>query len=211
MIPFHQRLLLERRILQSSQGPQQLPMNAPSLPEDQQRQRMQMYLLLQQQLPSQTFQDVAFMPPTNLASSSESDRLRVIRMLVANEQERALKRRYEEIQLVAAQRASAFSGLSAHTGRPPQVVREETVSFGARASPAPIVSTQASPFEQQDQAEDKKKNKQTSTKKPLRKKDTKWLATLEQLKEYKREHGDCIVPRGYTLNPRLASWVAEQR
>jgi hypothetical protein len=44
-----------------------------------------------------------------------------------------------------------------------------------------------------------------------RKKDSKWLETLEQLKRYKAEHGDCIVPRGYSSNPRLASWVAEQR
>ena len=40
-----------------------------------------------------------------------------------------------------------------------------------------------------------------------KKKDEKWLATLEELKSYKAEHGDCIVPRGYIENPRLASWV----
>jgi hypothetical protein len=50
------------------------------------------------------------------------------------------------------------------------------------------------------------------TRKPRRKMDTKWIATLEELKAYKDLHGDCIVPRGYDLvNPRLASWVAEQR
>jgi hypothetical protein len=43
------------------------------------------------------------------------------------------------------------------------------------------------------------------------KKDSKWLTTLEELKEYKKENGDCVVPRGYALSPRLASWVAEQR
>lgn len=43
------------------------------------------------------------------------------------------------------------------------------------------------------------------------KKDTKWLQMLEELKEYKAKHGNCIVPRGYAPNPRLASWVAEQR
>lgn len=41
--------------------------------------------------------------------------------------------------------------------------------------------------------------------------DGKWMSTLDDLKAYKRDHGDCIVPRGYTKNPRLASWVAEQR
>ena len=43
------------------------------------------------------------------------------------------------------------------------------------------------------------------------KKDTKWLNMLEELKAYKTKHGNCIVPRGYSPNPRLASWVAEQR
>ena len=43
------------------------------------------------------------------------------------------------------------------------------------------------------------------------KKDTKWLLMLEELKDYKSKYGNCIVPRGYAPNPRLASWVAEQR
>jgi hypothetical protein len=48
-------------------------------------------------------------------------------------------------------------------------------------------------------------------KRKSKKKDTKWLVTLGELKKYRQAHGDCIVPRGYALNPRLASWVAEQR
>ncbi|KAI2512223.1 hypothetical protein MHU86_2099 [Fragilaria crotonensis] len=43
------------------------------------------------------------------------------------------------------------------------------------------------------------------------KRDTKWLASYEEILQYKDEYGDCIVPRGFPLNPRLASWVAEQR
>ena len=43
------------------------------------------------------------------------------------------------------------------------------------------------------------------------KKDTKWLNMLEELKSYKAKYGNCIVPRGYSPNPRLARWVAEQR
>jgi hypothetical protein len=43
------------------------------------------------------------------------------------------------------------------------------------------------------------------------KKDVRWMESLAQLVAYKEEHGDCIVPRGYAPNPRLASWVAEQR
>jgi hypothetical protein len=44
----------------------------------------------------------------------------------------------------------------------------------------------------------------------LAKKDAKWLTMLQKLKDYKSEHGDCIVPRGY-VDSKLASWVAEQR
>lgn len=40
---------------------------------------------------------------------------------------------------------------------------------------------------------------------------TKWLSSLQELKLYKQKYGDCIVPRGYSANPKLASWVAEQR
>jgi hypothetical protein len=42
-------------------------------------------------------------------------------------------------------------------------------------------------------------------------KDVRWISNLDVLRQYKEEHGDCIVPRGYSSNPRLASWVAEQR
>jgi len=51
-----------------------------------------------------------------------------------------------------------------------------------------------------------KKPRQTKNKQ-----DTRWLSSYQELKEYKDEYGDCIVPRGFPLNPRLASWVAEQR
>lgn len=43
-------------------------------------------------------------------------------------------------------------------------------------------------------------------------KEKRWLEVLERLKAYKEEFGDCIVPRGYSDDPRLASWVcAEER
>ncbi|KAI2512226.1 hypothetical protein MHU86_2102 [Fragilaria crotonensis] len=43
------------------------------------------------------------------------------------------------------------------------------------------------------------------------KRDTKWLASYQEILQYKDDYGDCIVPRGFPLNPQLASWVAEQR
>lgn len=39
----------------------------------------------------------------------------------------------------------------------------------------------------------------------------KWNSMFEELKKYKQTYGDCIVPRGFPLNPKLASWVSEQR
>jgi len=54
-------------------------------------------------------------------------------------------------------------------------------------------------------------NRNASSSQKPRKKNSKWLATFNVLKKYKEENGDCIVPRGYSLNPKLASWVAEQR
>lgn len=36
-----------------------------------------------------------------------------------------------------------------------------------------------------------------------------WLAFYNELVEYHRACGDCLVPRGYLASPKLASWVAE--
>ena len=38
-----------------------------------------------------------------------------------------------------------------------------------------------------------------------------WLQRLEELKEYKAYHGDCMVPTGFDSNPQLAKWVDAQR
>ena len=40
--------------------------------------------------------------------------------------------------------------------------------------------------------------------------DSKWLASLQELKKFKEEHGHTIVPRGYSSNPKLASWVRNE-
>ena len=34
---------------------------------------------------------------------------------------------------------------------------------------------------------------------------------FERLKEYKEEHGDCLVPQKYAEDPKLGQWVAAQR
>lgn len=38
-----------------------------------------------------------------------------------------------------------------------------------------------------------------------------WSQRYEELKAYKAENGDCLVPRAYAPNPRLAGWVGTQR
>lgn len=38
-----------------------------------------------------------------------------------------------------------------------------------------------------------------------------WQTMFEQLQEFKRTHGHCVVPTGYEFNPALADWVKRQR
>ena len=45
-------------------------------------------------------------------------------------------------------------------------------------------------------------------------KDTKrksWDERFQELKQYRREHGDCLVPQKYKKNPKLGRWVENQR
>lgn len=44
-----------------------------------------------------------------------------------------------------------------------------------------------------------------------KKKDSRWLETLEELKEYRLKNGHCVIPRGYSQNPRLANWVSHMK
>jgi hypothetical protein len=76
---------------------------------------------------------------------------------------------------------------------------EEEEDYNAEAEEAPAPAA----------ARSKKRVKKP--RQPKKKQDTRWLSSYQELKDYKDEYGDCIVPRGFPLNPRLASWVAEQR
>jgi hypothetical protein len=64
---------------------------------------------------------------------------------------------------------------------------------------------------QEDAVEKQPKQAKVSTPNRKPRKNSKWLASLGDLKKYKEENGNCIVPRGHATNPKLASWVAEQR
>ena len=42
-------------------------------------------------------------------------------------------------------------------------------------------------------------------------KEDQWNQMLDTLVAYKEEFGDCNVPRKYSANPQLVSWVSSQR
>jgi len=41
--------------------------------------------------------------------------------------------------------------------------------------------------------------------------ESQWLERLEELKVYKANHGDTLVPKDYTMQPYLGRWVEKQR
>ena len=41
--------------------------------------------------------------------------------------------------------------------------------------------------------------------------DERWNTMFERLKEYKQQHGDCLVPSRYSEDPKLGIWVQGQR
>eukprot|EP00873_Tetraselmis_striata_P009054 jgi/Tetstr1/429318/TSEL_019236.t1 len=41
--------------------------------------------------------------------------------------------------------------------------------------------------------------------------EARWWRRCKELEEYKEEHGDCLVPRGYKPNPALGRWADMQR
>ena len=41
--------------------------------------------------------------------------------------------------------------------------------------------------------------------------DEQWDAMFEALVAYKRQHGDCLVPKRYKADPKLGTWVDTQR
>ena len=55
------------------------------------------------------------------------------------------------------------------------------------------------------------KSLKKETLKAPRPNDNRWVTSLFELKKYKDKYGDCIVLQGYPDNPRLGTWVAEQR
>lgn len=147
----------------------------------------------------------------------EAARSQLIRLLVLRDQEDALKRQYRElilqqVRLTAAAPTANKLCTSVHTTNvlrqslmvsPTENLESSSDNEGADLPEPPMKKFRLA-------QKPKKKRKDDDEGKP-KKKDAKWLATLEKLKEYKKVHGNCVVPRGFSPDPRLASWVAEQR
>jgi hypothetical protein len=105
------------------------------------------------------------------------------------------KRAYSEVDTAPSAKQHKAGAATETVPRPKPVEKSSPVKK------APLVK----------KASVKKAPKKSNPYVPKEKKDDKWLGMLQELKEYKETHGNCIVPRGYSPNPRLASWVAEQR
>ena len=89
-------------------------------------------------------------------------------------------------------------------------VSTESSLSGASSTSSKRSAEQISNLQTQQEEEDYDSDSQPAAKR-AKHKDVRWLSNLEQLKEYKKKYGDCVVPRGFSANPKLASWVAEQR
>lgn len=153
------------------------------------------------------------MQPTNPLLVEAHHRYGLMEMMAAGEYDRARKRQLAQMQLLAQQ-----SPLVSNLSKPPRSllsvsrqVTDEIDSHAPSQKTAAITvtsSTKEGDLESDDLTYVEESKQSVNSKS---KKETRWLASYEELRKYRIEHGDCIVPRGYPLNPRLASWVAEQR
>jgi hypothetical protein len=82
------------------------------------------------------------------------------------------------------------------------MIRETIICRGAN-------SNNSFPFHQKPKKKERKMSNDSLNTKD--KKNDKWSSMFFDLKAYQVERGDCLVPRGYLGNTKLASWVAEQR
>lgn len=221
MLPFDsQRLLLSQQ--HPSAGSAAMQYSAfPMLSREQQQ--IHQHWLRQQWNQQALVAPTAFLPlsqPLNghLTGPTRSEILQLL--LRRDQEEQAMKRRYHELVLLEDLKKqpqgsrdkpdlSSLNELAAAT----KLAEELPVtSVEKEASITSSALHKETPASEQDLATTSlPANVPVRKEQKGKKKDTKWLATLEQLKDYKKVHGDCIVPRGYSHNPRLASWVAEQR
>ena len=98
----------------------------------------------------------------------------------------------------------ALQNLEHNSSIVPQAMRDGAYALSMAQSQRPVVQTHA------DEGTNAKKRIKME-KQPLSKLDDRWLAGYNSMRRYKEEYGDCFVPRGFTLDPRLGVWAAEQR
>jgi hypothetical protein len=144
------------------------------------------------------------------------------------QQHEAMKRSYQELHQrqhhSASHLLSVGSSGNARTNTTPAAVMtcaifpsvsESSHTSSSRASEAidsaPGVTRKRSGSRSDDESVKKPKVEERAAPRIPSKQKSRWLESFEALKRYKEAHGDCIVPRGYTRSPKLASWVAEQR
>ena len=180
---------------------QQLQQRRFAMQEQLVRQREQLAMQQYAQGESSLFSDMHQAYPQDLSKSN---------ILVSADEFNERKRSYEEslsVEPVKREEHPEVKDSPKPASMPSQEAKEEEKGVQAHTPPAPKRSKPAPKKKAKKSA--KPEDVTPASSEP--KKDTKWLLMLEELKEYKAVHGNCIVPRGFSPNPRLASWVAEQR
>lgn len=112
------------------------------------------------------------------------------------------------------------------TDTPAQVSYKQPLGDGSESNPSTFSEQPEKPSHQKNT---KKATAKTKSKRPFSSTTTtttttttecasaekdfegKWGERFEELRQYAEAHGDCLVPDGYTQNPKLARWVREQR
>lgn len=165
------------------------------------------------------------------------DRDSILREIMRREQENALERQRDIFELSTHQvpilhphqsifepdmsqimPSVTFQDTAVHRGAAPQApqvdFRQDQSKLRPRKDrklPRDVPAKASIPPSKRTKKATDDANKPKVAKKVAAKRNNKWLASYEQLVAYKEKYGNCIVPRGYTPNSRLASWVAEQR
>jgi hypothetical protein len=147
---------------------------------------------------------------------ADANRAQLIRMMLFQEQENQIRSQYQRLTAWQSAPTLAPAGplftVSQKNDSAESAYTSNLSSAEVLKAPALAASTLSQPSAI-SVGDVKAREKETCYSVPPsfpKKKDVKWLAIYEHLKAYKESHGDCIVPRGYSADPRLASWVAEQ-
>lgn len=181
------------------------------------RQQMRAAVIEPQSNPAPT----TFQQQSLIGLLNDSTRAQVLRMLALQlEQTEALQRQIRERIL----RSSPVQPITPSGTMTPDLVDNDTHSKVSCDSPTsersvmmedscwtfetPAKKAKLSSAEKSSEKQPKPPKKDRSS---AKKKDAKWLSMLDKLREYKEVNGNCIVPRGYSSDTKLASWVAEQR